>query len=78
MEFYGKKAEEENMGDEEIQKYLDTLGDWQNKLKTCTQGFVERITLLSTLIILVPYHSQKQGGATRRCSFKYTKINAQP
>jgi len=25
MEFFGKKAEEENMGDEEIQKYLDTL-----------------------------------------------------
>jgi len=48
--FYGKKAEEENMGDEEIQKYLDTLGDL-NKLKTAPKG-LWRITLLSTLIIL--------------------------
>lgn len=38
MEFLWQKAEEENMSEEEIQKHLDTLGDWLEQVEKLSLG----------------------------------------
>lgn len=40
MEFLWQKAEEDNMSEQEIQKHLDTLGDWLQQVeKLSPKGF---------------------------------------
>jgi len=62
------------MGDEEM-KYLDTLGDWLEQLKTpkglWKNNTFEHIDNPRTIPLT-------EAGGQLGCSFKYTKINAQP